>query len=204
MQRSKYARVHIKNKEVLMRNKILVSALLAIFVMSFASMAGSGDKEFKYVGAKKCKTCHNSDKNGAQFKLWSGKAHAKAYESLKSDAAKEKAKAAKVEGDPTKSEVCLGCHTTAGTKKNVDKSYSIDEGVGCEACHGPGSEYKKMSTMKVRKDAVAAGMLIPDEKTCKSCHKADTPGHKGKFTTFEKEYAKIAHPVPAENDRRKK
>jgi nitrate/TMAO reductase-like tetraheme cytochrome c subunit len=187
-----------------MRNKILILGLLVIFVMAFASMAGSGDKDFKYVGAKKCKTCHNSDKGGAQFKIWSESPHAKAFDALKSDAAKEKAKAAKVEGDPTKSEVCLGCHSTAGTKKNVEKDYDVTEGVGCEACHGPGSDYKKMSTMKVRKEAVAAGLLIPDEKTCKNCHKADTPGHKMTFTTFDKEFAKIAHPIPKEADRRTK
>jgi len=187
-----------------MRYKIMIFSLLVVFVVAFASLAGSGDKDFKYVGSKKCKTCHNSEKNGAQYKIWSENAHAKAFESLKGDAAKEKAKAAKVEGDPTKSEVCLGCHSTAGTKKNVDKDYDVTEGVGCEACHGPGSDYKKMSTMKVRKDAVAAGMVLADEKTCTNCHKADTPGHKGGFTTYEKEYAKIAHPVPAENDRRQK
>jgi len=187
-----------------MRNKILVFSLLVIFVMAFATLAGSGDKDFKYVGSKKCKTCHNADKNGAQYKLWSEGPHAKAFEALKSEGAAEKAKAAKVEGDPTKSEACLACHTTAGTKKNVDKSYEIDEGVGCEACHGPGSEYKKMSTMKVRADAVAAGMLVADENTCKNCHKEDTPGHKGKFGKYADAVAKIAHPVPAENDRRQK
>lgn len=187
-----------------MYHKILVFALLTIFVLAFAGLAGGGDKEFQYVGAKKCKTCHNSDKNGAQFKLWSERSHAKAFASLKSDAAKEKAEAAKVEGDPAKSEVCLSCHTTAGTKKNVDKGYELEEGVGCEACHGPGSEYKKMSTMKVRSESVAAGMILPDEKLCLDCHKAGTPGHTGKFTTYKEEYAKIAHPVPPENDRRQK
>ena len=58
--------------------------------------------------------------------------------------------------------------------------------------------------MKEKDKAIAAGMIVADAKTCANCHKKDTPGHEGKFTTFEKEYAKIAHPVPAENDRRKK
>ena len=184
-----------------MASKVLTVILAILVVFSLSVFAG--EKEAKYVGSKKCKTCHNADKNGAQYKLWSSKAHAKAYTDLKSESAKEKAKVAGVE-DPLKSDDCLSCHTTAHGKKNVDKSYDIEEGVGCEACHGPGSEYKKMSTMKDREASLAAGMIIPDEKTCKNCHKADIPGHKGKFTTFEKEYAKIAHPVPPENDRRKK
>lgn len=186
-----------------MRNKIIILGAILLFLVSLLSFAQEGKQEFKYVGAKKCKTCHNAEKNGQQFKVWSGKAHAKAYEDLKSENAKKKAKAAAVE-DPLNSEKCLSCHSTAFGKKNVDKSYKIDEGVGCEACHGPGSEYKKMSTMKDRKKSVAAGLVLPDEKTCTNCHKKDTPGHEGKFTTFEKEYPKIAHPVPPENDRRKK
>jgi hypothetical protein len=58
--------------------------------------------------------------------------------------------------------------------------------------------------MKDKKTAMAAGLLEVTEETCKQCHKADTAGHEGKFTTFEKEFAKIAHPVPPETDRRKK
>ena len=182
-----------------MGTKILTLMLALIVVMSMTVYAGDA----KYVGAAKCKTCHNADKNGAQFKKWSNEAHSKAYEVLKSESAAKKAKAAGIE-DPLKSDNCLACHTTAHGKKNVDKSYSIEEGVGCESCHGPGSEYKKMSTMKEKDKAIAAGMIVADAKTCANCHKKDTPGHEGKFTTFEKEYAKIAHPVPAENDRRKK
>ena len=183
-----------------MGTKFLTLMLAILVVMSMTVYAGD---EAKYVGSKKCKTCHNADKNGGQYKLWSSKAHAKAYEALKSESAKKKAKEAGVE-DPLKSDNCLACHTTTHGKKNVDKKYKIEEGVGCESCHGPGSKYKKMSTMKDKKKSIAAGMIIPDEKTCLNCHKKDTPGHDGKFTTFKKEYAKIAHPVPPENDRRKK
>lgn len=183
-----------------MTTKILTTMLVVLVVISMTVFAGDDPK---YVGSKKCKTCHNSDKNGAQFKKWSSEKHSKAYEALKSESAKKKAKAAGIE-DPLTSDNCLSCHTTAHGKKNVDKSFKIDEGVGCESCHGPGSKYKKMSTMKDKDKSIAAGMIIPDEKTCLGCHKKDTPGHDGKFTTFEKEYAKIAHPVPAETDRRKK
>jgi hypothetical protein len=184
-----------------MLNKILTISIMVVFAFSMISFAG--DKP-EYVGASKCKSCHKAEKNGAQFPKWSSKKHSKAYEALKSDAAKEKAKAAGVE-DPLKDETCLSCHTTAYKAKNKAKSYKIEEGVTCEACHGPGSMYKKSSIMKDRKKSVEAGMVDKvDEKICVTCHKKDIPGHEGKFTTFEKEYAKIAHPVPAENDRRKK
>jgi len=184
-----------------MFNKIITISILVIF--AFSMVAFAGDKP-DYVGASKCKTCHKADKNGAQFGKWSKNKHSKAYEVLKSDEAKKKAEAAGVK-DPLKDENCLSCHTTAYTAKNKAKTYKIEEGVTCEACHGPGSMYKKSSVMKEHKKSVEAGLVDKvDEKVCADCHKKDTPGHKGKFTTFDKEFAKIAHPVPAENDRRKK
>lgn len=183
-----------------MNSKILAIVLTIIFSMTLLSIAA--DKP-EYVGASKCKSCHNADKNGAQYKKWESDKHSKAYDALKSESAKKKAEAMGVK-DPLTDAKCLSCHTTAAGKTNVDKSYKVDEGVGCEACHGPGSLYKKTTVMKDRKAAVEAGMIVPDEKTCKTCHQDKTEGHDGKFTTFEKEYSKIAHPVPPENDRRKK
>jgi hypothetical protein len=182
-----------------MRSKVIITGLLVIFLLSILSFAQT--KEFKYVGSTKCKTCHNTAKNGEQFKVWQGSKHAKAFESLKSEGAKKKAQVMGV-SDPLTSEKCLTCHATASGKKNVDAGYSHEEGVSCEACHGAGSEYKQMNTMKDRALATAAGMWLPDEKTCQNCHKKDTAGHDNKFTTYEKEYAKIKHPIPAESDRR--
>jgi hypothetical protein len=181
--------------------KIMTMSVMVIFILSMIAIAA--DKP-DYVGASKCKTCHKAEKNGAQFLKWQKEKHSKAYESLKSDAAKKKAEAMGVK-DPLKDEKCLSCHTTAYGAKNKAKSFKIEEGVTCEACHGPGSLYKKSSVMKDHKKSVEAGMVSKvDEKICASCHKKDNPGHEVSFTTFEKEFAKIAHPVPAENDRRKK
>jgi hypothetical protein len=53
-------------------------------------------------------------------------------------------------------------------------------GVQCEACHGPGSEYKALTVMKSREKAVAAGLVIPTEKVCVGCHNAaKMPNFKG-------------------------
>jgi nitrate/TMAO reductase-like tetraheme cytochrome c subunit len=184
-----------------MLSKITVICL--VFTLTFSFLLFAQAKEPQYIGSKKCKTCHNSAKNGAQFKLWSTKKHAKAYESLSAETAQKKAEAMGVK-DPLTSEKCLSCHSPLFVKKNKAATVVVGESVGCEACHGAGSDYKKLSTMKDRKLSMAAGLLLPDEKTCLNCHKKDTPGHEVSFTTFEKEYAKIAHPVPPENDRRKK
>jgi len=76
-----------------------------------------------------------------------------------------------------------------------DAGFKKELGVQCEACHGPGSDYKAISVMKDKAAAVAAGLIIPDEAMCKKCHNAESPT----FTAFDYKtmYAKIAHPRPA-------
>ena len=67
---------------------------------------------------------------------------------------------------------CLGCHAT-----NKDEALA---GVQCEACHGPGSEYKAIQTMKDKPKAIAAGLVIPTQDTCNKCH--DGKEHHKKIT----------------------
>ena len=170
-------------------------AVLAIVFFSLAT--SSSAKDFKSVGVKKCKMCHKSKKIGNQFGIWSAKKHANAMKSLSS---KESMDYAKKNGiaDPTTDAKCTVCHSTMAS---VDKAMldakskmTMEEGVSCESCHGPGSVYKKNSIMKDREKALAAGMVIPDEKTCVKCHNEKNPFHKP--FDFKKMVAKIAHPVP--------
>jgi YVTN family beta-propeller protein len=69
--------------------------------------------------------------------------------------------------------------------------YSIHEGVGCEACHGPGSDYSAEATMKDRTKAHAAGLKKITPEICLTCH-ADAHG---KPFDYEKAVAVIAHPT---------
>jgi len=96
-----------------------------------------------YIGAEKCKICHK-----VEYTSWESLEHAKAFDTL------QPAEQAKAE--------CLRCHATAGKAELP--------GVQCEACHGPGGEYKSMTVMKDRQASLAAGLLLPDEAACKSCH----------------------------------
>jgi len=107
----------------------------------------------EYVGAEKCKICHKKD---SIYPSWEATKHAKAWENLKPENQKKKE--------------CIACHTTGTTAKG-----ELLEGVQCEACHGPGSDYKKKSIMEEREKAVANGLLIPDEATCKKCHNEKVP-----------------------------
>jgi hypothetical protein len=51
-----------------------------------------------------------------------------------------------------------------------------------------------MNIMKDRAKAVAAGLVIPDEGTCLTCHNDKSPTFKG--FDFASAMAKIAHPNP--------
>ncbi len=121
-------------------------------VILIAMVAAAAVAAPTYIGADKCKLCHK-----LQFDSWSKTKHAKAFDSLKPE---EKAK-----------KECVDCHVTAG---RTDLP-----GVQCEACHGPGSDYKAINIMKDKAKAIAAGMRIPTEKDCVVCHNKKSPTFKG-------------------------
>jgi hypothetical protein len=155
------------------------------------------EKSFKYVGVKKCKTCHKKAKDGEQYKIWSEGPHAKAMKTLSSEKALKFAKENGI-ADPAKEPKCLKCHSTAGATdiKLHEKTLTIEEGVSCESCHGPGSEYKKKKTMKNHELSLKNGLIIPNEKTCITCHTEEGNAFFKPFD-FEKRVKKIAHPIPS-------
>ena len=122
------------------------------------------------IGAPKCKACHKA-KTGDQWKIWTESAHARAFETLAS-AASRKIAADRGIGDPQQEEECLKCHTTRvflGVDVPVSEKgkYADNEGVGCESCHGPGSDYKPGKIMRDPEAARAAGLVM--ERTAEAC-----------------------------------
>lgn len=173
----------------------LASFVGLCLLAAWAAPALADGPAHAFVGAEKCKMCHNSPAKGAQFTKWSQMKHSKAFETLGTEAAKKIASDKGI-ADPQKAPECLRCHVTghgAPADKLTDK-YKAAEGVSCESCHGPGGDYWKMEVMKDHAKAVAAGMMVPTEATCKTCHNADSPTFKG--FNFEEHKAKIAHPNP--------
>jgi len=152
----------------------------------------------KHVGALACGTCHQGPMMGYQLSLWRMSRHAQAYASLSTPRAAELAKAMGVAGDPQVAPACLKCHATGGgPQAPAAEGFSHLEGVGCESCHGAGSEYMAEPVMR---DAVAsrkAGLQPVSEKTCAACH---ANAH-GKPFDFAKAKAAIAHPTRPESER---
>lgn len=178
--------------------------LLTVMILSPVLIFGQKKtaKTFTYGGVATCKACHLSKKSGAQYKIWSESPHAKAYEALKSEEAKAVGKKAGVE-EPSTSEKCLKCHTTAFAvdEKLKGPKLTVEEGISCEACHGPGSAYKSMSVMRDiyagKVDGAQYGLVMPTEEVCVKCHNKESPTFKG--FNFKEYAAKIAHPVPKED-----
>ncbi len=179
---------------------ILVPVMLGAFVLTSPGSASAQEAEFTYVGERGCRRCHNKEETGAQATKWQEGPHSKTFETL----AGEKAAAVAAElglGNPQEEAQCLSCHATAfAVMEDLDNQrITLEEGVSCESCHGPGSAYRERET----KDAIAAGeidpasvgLLRPTEATCTKCHKAEgNPSFEG--FDFEEYAAKIAHPNP--------
>ena len=164
-----------------------ITALLGIMIAIafFSGVVAAHD----YVGAEKCKICHKGEAKGNIWEIWEKSPHANAYKTL----------VAKGDGSEKKAE-CLTCHVTGYGKPTgfalTDSTVNLSlASVGCEVCHGPGADYKAMAVMKDKEKAIAAGLIIPKEENCKTCHNEKSPTFKGfDFATYWK---KIEHKVPA-------
>jgi YVTN family beta-propeller protein len=132
--------------------------------------ASSG--KFKYVGVMVCAQCHQQSKMGYQFSQWRQSPHAQAYAVLATPRGYELARQAGLKGDPQQAAQCLRCHTTAYHygPGSVRDTFLLIDGVQCETCHGPGSEYSVESVMRDKIGARNAGLLPVSEKTCQPCH----------------------------------
>jgi len=181
----------------------LLVGFLAVVILPAMTILGeekAGDKEkVAFVGATKCKMCHNKKSSGQYFDDWSKSKHAEAFSLLK--------------GDERTNPVCLKCHTTGfGEPGGFEKFVEGDEAslkmanVQCEMCHGPGEKH-----IKSKKDNVVKHEWGPEEKTCLRCHVNDgNPKWKDdRYTTkdgkkvgfdFEQAVKIIAHKVKKEGE----
>lgn len=158
-------------------------------------------KEYAYIKEAKCKICHSKDATGAMYKKWEASAHAKAFATLGTPEAAEFAKKAGVSGSPQEAGECLQCHVTGyGVADERRADLKMEDGVTCQACHGPGEAYNVKTVMQAIFDGETAaadvGLIIPTEETCTKCHNEKSPTFKA--FDFKEMYAKIAHEYPEE------
>ncbi|MFN0008678.1 MAG: multiheme c-type cytochrome [Planctomycetota bacterium] len=190
---------------------VVASFALFGFVLAQASQQGKTEppsakaSASKYIGAEKCKNCHQNEASGDQYGHWMKSGHAKAFETLASPEAKEIAKAKGIE-DPQKSDQCLKCHQTAFgvAAEEIKKGFDAKKGVQCESCHGPGEAHLKARFAAAAKgggdasvrQTVEAGEIQSNVEaaTCLGCHNEESPTFKP-FCIHERA-ARITHMDP--------
>lgn len=109
----------------------------------------------EYVGSERCGTCHV-----AAYKKWQSTPHAQAWATLE-----------KAEGSPkypwpvTHYPDCVGCHVVGYGQKSgfvSPERTPLLQNVGCEQCHGPGSEHVQRPQK--------GDFLAQTIDTCTACH----------------------------------
>ena len=176
---------------------LLTVFIIFAFLSSVNNIYSQKEKKPQYIGVKKCAPlCHNKAAIGEQYNIWQKSLHAKAFTTLASPRAKLHAESAKVKDNPQENTVCLKCHTAGGgqDESSFAVTYSKEEGVTCEACHGPGSIYKSISIMRDREKFLANGGILPKEKDCLKCHNDSV--HTMHEFNFAEKWKIIAHPIP--------
>ncbi len=190
-----------------MRTKIFLP-IIGIFFLGFIFFISFSDSNsepvssaaaFKYIGVDKCAaTCHKGDTKGKQLEIWQDSKHSQAYKDLQTPEADKIAKDKGFTTAAAETPQCLKCHTLG---KDIDPAELEDtfdktQGVQCETCHGPGSEYKKLSIMKDKELAKQNGLIIHTEKEafCTTCHNSESPTFKS--FNYEESWAKIQHSKP--------
>ena len=117
-------------------------------------------KDLEYVGSKVCRQCHQSEHDQA-----ASQKHAKAYSTLQK---------AGSHLDPE----CVICHAVGldyeGGFVSVQETPELTD-VGCEACHGPGSEHLRTE---------GKGKTCLPKRGCLDCH---TPEQSGGYAGHETE-----------------
>ncbi len=189
--------------------------ILLSIIFPAALLAG----DFEYVGTKKCQACHKKEENGNQHGAWLKSKHAQSWDLLMGEDAVKIAREANIQGPPHKAPDCVKCHAVGfgkgGYEIKDDAFWNPDKGdkeaakavsrmehlrnVGCESCHGPGSEYSKKKIMA----GIFDGSLKaedygldpkPGEENCKQCHNEHST--KPKPFDYKKAVEAIAHPYP--------
>jgi len=176
---------------------VLFFASFVIF-SAFTNSAGpAGD--FKYVGVDKCAgACHKGDAKGKQLEIWQDSKHSQAYKNLQTPEADKIAKDKGFNTAAAETPACLKCHVLGKdiVESELDATFDKTQGVQCETCHGPGSEYKKLTIMKDKQKAIDNGLIVHTEKEafCTTCHNSESPTFKG--FNYDEMWAKIQHPDP--------
>lgn len=140
----------------------------------------------KYVGPGSCSAsaCHGSvtPRNTTkvlqnEYSTWvTEDSHARAYASLTGSLGRQMSAILKI-GPAEKAQRCLVCHAISEPAGLKAREFDISEGVSCESCHGPSSEWIGPHIQPTAKHADMVKLGLVDSKNlsirsekCLTCH----------------------------------
>lgn len=177
---------------------VLISAISCFTI--FSALTNQNDNingdGHKYVGMNKCASvCHKGDLKGAQYEIWQASKHSQAYKDLQTIRADSIAKALGYTTSAANTAACIKCHVLGKDidVTEIEPTFDKKQGVQCETCHGPGSDYKYLLIMKDKSVAINYGLEMHNEDStfCKICHNPESPTYtRFKYDEF---WAKISH-----------
>lgn len=127
-------------------------------------------------GAVQIKTETSVQQN--EYAIWVVKdKHARAFANLSNDVAKRMGRLMGLKDTPDKEQRCLVCHALAVPDEQRARTFDSTDGVSCESCHGPASNWLGPHTTKgwTHQQSIDAGMKDlrdPANRTdnCLQCH----------------------------------
>ena len=188
-----------------------IASVLAVFVL--APVFSGENENGRYAGAIVCKSCHGPGQDRDPFTVWSVSKHSRTWvqlgtgyvEMIDPDARGlvPEGFGGSIQKEANRlgvDENCMLCHTTAeGTPEALkNESFHIEDGVQCEACHGPGRAHvlwmEEFGRDVLRQET--AHMRVGTIDDCeKTCHRPK-PTHEpfiGTHFDVEKAWSKIKH-----------
>jgi len=120
----------------------------------------------------------DSDVLQTEYVTWSRvDKHARAYRVLSTESALRIARNLGLAKPPNQEKICLDCHAHNVPAALRGERFRIEDGVSCEACHGPSGRWLQSHVQEgaVHADNLKAGLFPTDDpvaraKLCLSCH----------------------------------
>lgn len=174
-----------KGRKSAVRALMSLGLMIGLLLVQQVSALPQYDAD-KHLGVASCASsvCHGKSKPVAdknvmlnEYRLWSTEDnHARAYQTLFS---KESKRIARNLGLPSAhtEKVCLDCHADNVSKDKRGPKFQINDGVGCEACHGGSELWIETHTeegvshqQNLDKNMYPTENGVARAKLCLSCH----------------------------------
>lgn len=182
-------------RALLMRQRLARALCLPLVALASAATAQTDVFANAHLGTATCATSQCHGKSAAQegknvqlneYTIWiDGDRHSIAWQTLETDESKRIAAKLGLKSAKT-ARICLDCHTDNAPSALRGEKFQINDGVGCEACHGGSERWIESHTDSdaTHQKNVSNGMLKTENaavraELCLSCHL----GTQDKFTT---------------------